>query len=355
MSKDSKKKDEFDEGKQNCYKPKLFIRTKEGDKPLSQEGKETEAVYEEILKYSITPTTLKSRSFFRDIDDEIFTEVYEYGKNKVERFGLNINSLKLLKFVEDYNREDKEKLESLASVSSAKDTSKAIKDIEIHKSSSRKILTEYEKHATEKAIKQLDSTKAITAIVDIFERDAEKKIVIENKLPKTHTVVLYKTSENYLVIDPSNAVFSTILAGAHKDIRVHTGSKFQMYKPKEPVNLNGWRDCIDISVKLAFSLTTNTNLGFETLGTKKLSEDTGYIELDSLKKSTSIREITNNKVEIYKNLHVEVQTSAVRMKQSSDISDSKKATVLLTTLESVLSILGSYAEKLKEKKYAIFV
>ncbi len=106
-------------------------------------------------------------------------------------------------------------------------------------------------------------------LVDIFE-------IKENKYTEgVHTVCLWKkTGKDLLIIDPSNYTFSErLLKPLEKqfspefefDAKKHVGDKFyeslQQGKIKfENPNLNGtdvnkdYRDCIDIAVKIAFSL-----------------------------------------------------------------------------------------------------
>lgn len=61
------------------YRPKLTIDTSlKMDESL---------LFQEIAGYSITPTTLKAKSF--ESSSYVFTENYEYAQQKVTRFGIN--------------------------------------------------------------------------------------------------------------------------------------------------------------------------------------------------------------------------------------------------------------------------
>lgn len=59
---------------------------------------------------------------------------------------------------------------------------------------------------------------SVTALVDVFERDGNG--AINAAAPATHTVLMFKQGDKYLIIDPNNAFFSHILAGASDDIRL---------------------------------------------------------------------------------------------------------------------------------------
>jgi hypothetical protein len=320
------------------YRPALYIDINKSKNIITNN-----AIESEIENYSITPRTLESRSFVNDIDDEIFVDHYKYGKNSVKRFGLNIHSSKLSKEIQKYNQNTKDKLDAksiVSSTSSMKTSKKAEKDIEDYKIVAVKVLTNLEKDAVKMAISHIKNDKVKTALVDVFERDADNNDVeIENSLPKTHTVVLYEQSSKYLVIDPSNATFSQILVGANDDIRVCFSKKLQIYKAADN-NIgskpNQWRDCIDIAVKLAFNMTINAKLGFDNLHVEELNKNNniGYIQAVSVKEASSIKEITNQK-SMYNKLLSVVDSKPIRIKQSSDTIESKKATSLLVTLDSV--------------------
>jgi len=295
-----------------------------------------ESIHQETDAYSITPDTFQSRSFLQNEDSPLFLDAYAHGKNSVTRFGLNSNSKVLQAAIGFYNSKDiKEKLElkSFAGGSGKGGNSPETQLTEF-KATAVKILTQFERDNTKEAIAYLQSTKQKTALVDIFERNADNKINLEGQKPNTHTVVLYEQGGKYLIIDPSNASFSTLLAGAHDDIRVCPSSKFVIYKAAEKPTTDGWRDCIDIATKLAFSLTVNTKLGLSKLKVIELANNTGYIDFESLRDCYSVKEITNQKT-MYPKLHNIVLDSPVRMKQSSDMVLVKKSTLLITTLELV--------------------
>jgi hypothetical protein len=301
-----------------------------------------------LHKRSITPDTLNEIIFNESDQDLFYGELYKHKNNEVIRYGLNTSSQELLKMVEVYNSSITGTLEtkSLTSIASEKNTLKNIETIKKHKINSVSILTKPEILNTNNAIDYLKN-KAKTVLIDIFDRDADGKIRIENNIPETHTVVLYEKSGKYLVIDPSNATFSYTLAGAHEDIRLCVSNKFQIYKPQTTPgpNPDQYRDCIDIAVKLAFNLMVNSRLGFDSIVVKDLGDNTGYIDFQSIKDNPSIKEITNQKV-MYSKLPKAVESYPMRAKQSSDVKQEKQVTTLLKYIDNAFSKVSQKIEEL---------
>lgn len=338
-----------------AYKPQLFINTKE-----LTEGKEFEWFINETNKHSITPTTFKGRTL-NEMDTPFFQELYQYKNSAVNRFGLNINLKKLLEEVADYNLQEliKTKTPSIATTIKKQDIDSMFQDIQLYKETSSKSLTMAEKIVVEEAIKYLQKQMLKTVLIDVFERDADNKVQIKDDIPQTHTVVLYEQEGKYLVVDPSNAEFSTILVGAHENIRVCFNKKIQLYKPNgETGNTpDKWRDCIDIAAKLAFNLNKNSqNIELETI------KDFEYINSNSLKDNISIQEITNNS-DIYRKIPDEVKYYSFRVKQSSNLIEQKKTTEALKTFshlsKKVTKLideigLNYISEALQQKKEDIF-
>ena len=298
-----------------------------------------------LHKRSITPDTLKEIIFQNSEEDPYYGELYKYKNNEVVRYGLNTSSQELLKIAKDYNANVKGALDtkSLTSIASEKNLSKNIDTIKNHKINSANIITKAEFINTNNAIQCLKNG-AKTVLVDIFDRDSDGKIKIESNIPETHTVVLYEKSGKYLVIDPSNATFSYLLAGVHEDVRLCFSNKLQIYKAggKTGAKSDEWRDCIDIAVKLAFSVNNNEKLGLENkLIATELEENKkplgfGYIDLESIKSSSSVKEITNQN-SLYKKLPEMVEKYAIRIKQSSDTIHVKKVTTWLKSIDHALS------------------
>ena len=138
---------------------------------------------------------------------------------------------------------------------------------------------------------------------------------------------MYEQEDKYLVIDPSNTEFSTILVGAHEKIKVCFNKKIQLYKPDGDIGSTPekWRDCIDIAVKLAFNLEKNS----QKIELERI-EGFEYINSNSLKDNFSIQEVTNNP-DIYRKIPYEIKHCSFRVKQSSNIIEQKKITEVLKT------------------------
>lgn len=318
------------------YKPKFSINTTELTK-----GEEYDSFIDEISKYSITPTTFKSRSL-QELESPIFQETYQYKNSIVSRVGLNVNSQTTKKLVETYNTSLEEVLFDTKSITTQKSEAAKIEAINNCREASYKLISKFEWQIVNDTIQNLRNlgTDKQTFLVDIFERDNNNKIQLKGGVPKTHTVVLYNQLDKVLVIDPSNANFSHILAGAHKDIVVCFSSKpLQIYKPsgKTGFSLSEYRDCIDIAVKLAFSLQINKdNIQINTIKSK--GDYAEIIDFSSLKESPSLKDITNQR-ELYPALPKILETVPVRAKQSSDIGESKFTTLFLKKLnKSMLEI-----------------
>ena len=170
---------------------------------------------------------------------------------------------------------------------------------------------------------------------------------------------MYEQEDKYLVIDPSNTEFSTILVGAHKNIKVCFNKKIQLYKPDGDIGNTPekWRDCIDIAVKLAFNLEKNSQkIELECI------EGFEYINSNSLKNNFSIQEITNNP-DMYRKIPYEIKHCSFRAKQSSNIVEQKKITEVLKTfgylstkVAKLIDEIGlNYMDKkIQQKKEIIF-
>jgi hypothetical protein len=144
------------------------------------------------------------------------------------------------------------------------------------------ILHPVEKFLFQRALALLDrvsvdlteKTKYLNNVVcvDFFVRDENNMIKGREELAETHTVVLWKTSfknaTKYIIIDPSDVTFSIFLLGLLQHIAPPGCmiSNFDvaggvLYGPGQdktgynfPLELPRPRDCIDISVKIAFEL-----------------------------------------------------------------------------------------------------
>ena len=207
-------------------------------------------------------STIKSLVQKDSIEDEFFyVDQYQYKDNKtssVLHFGINTYIEGLQKELDEHNKLQKDISES-----------KLTSNTNNHKAVSQNTsLTQYESILLEEALKYL-TTSAKTVLVDVFERD--KAGVISSL--ETHTAVLYNNTKTgkVFVIDPSNPQFSSHIANFDPCIEVEYSDRIKIYQP--PANasekglvgpeINQWRDCVDIAVKIAFGLSDT--LGFNSL------------------------------------------------------------------------------------------
>ena len=302
-------------------KEQLSINT---DRELSED--ELMKFAEEKHKESITPRTFESRTL---MDGEPwYVDKYTYSDNKVMRFGINASNINI-------------------------DQSLLGAQIKCNISASKRSvfekggITKVSLHLLEKQLLQeavthlLNLADTKTVLVDIFAR-VEGQIRIENGIPETHTVVLYKNlavngKHEVLVIDPSNFRFSAHLANPD-NVQHITDDTFggikvsyeqnKIYTPTTKnigPNPDQYRDCIDIAVKLAFGLNKQQNVDISKV-----------INLDA------IQEITNQ-AEINKNLPLN-NDSVVRIRQASDDDTRKLTNKLLVKIDKQLKSINQYQE-----------
>lgn len=345
--------------------------------PLPDDNFSIDEVHEVTGDGSITPTThIHEHTVFLDQNKAMFATRYAYEKkdgglqSDVVRFGINVSNINTNKNVHDHNKSisfSPYDLKDLSSVIQKNITAKAysknnsykkLKDkkaqeqfleeekkkliteqenkIKEYKNFSKQNLTKIELEILLKSIEFLKNNNVKTVIIDIFARaNKDGQYEGDHKLSgkkyntgdikyekdgniETHSVVLFKHNNKYLVIDPSNAEFSNILIAGHDDVSVCLSKKFQVYKPDDNNNIGPsseqWRDCIDIAVKLAFNINTSKH----DIKINKF----GIIEYDSLKNDQSIQEVSNNPT-LYKKIPDELIYNFVRAKQTSDIKYQK--------------------------------
>lgn len=291
-------------------RPKLLIDTK----PLEDE-RLAKKIFEETDKYSITPTTFKERNFSPDINSELFQDTYEYGKNSVIRFGINIynesfrkqlmkeliaHNEKLQKTLDEVN----EKCSNISGANKYQEFCPKYIELAVH-----------ENFAIQNVLSHMKEKDQKVALVDIFPRESsnKNKIVVgginTNKLD-FHTVLLYKTATNQiLVIDPNNPMFSSHLSkygdGSVIQTLCTTDQKYKIYsrpeKSETGFGQGKFRDCIDLAVKLAFLLNQDQTL---------------YSTIDDIMASNAVKLITNNS--LIDGMEFNHQ-NLVRIKQSSNI------------------------------------
>lgn len=101
-------------------------------------------------------------------------------------------------------------------------------------------------------------------LVDIFGRENNSiKIDKDNGYPETHTIALWKvTNDKYIIIDPNRVKFSEHIINNLKDI----GYKIEGYIA-DLYNLEDGnkakRDCIDIAIKIAFEIQEQEKIGVD--------------------------------------------------------------------------------------------
>lgn len=324
----------------------------------------------DISKRSITPDTHKSRILVKDekdlkifskikqkviekqeffikqeeimldkFDHQFYVDEYQYKGSKtshVLHFGINTYRDELEEELVEYNNKQKEKFE-LKSLSKGSED-KRIEAIKSFQLKAEKVLTEYEKYVVQKAVEHLSTNQMQkTVLIDFFVRDVDNKIQFTDKgIAITHTVVLYSQLDKYLLIDPSNTTFSYILAGAHPSIVLCINEQMQIYKPlssdKTGAHPYQWRDCVDIAVKLAFSLNSNNDT-IEINSIKHQQNSVEVIDFASLQNTHSIKDITNQK-SLYASLPSDTKEYPIRSKQSSDIKESATTTLLLKSISN---------------------
>ncbi len=274
-------------------------------------------ILSDISQGSITPTTIKNRTFFQSTADPIFTEHYEYKENSTVRFGINISNStfreQLITNLTDHNKALQNKL------SEANERSSNISGASKYQEFCPKYikLTEYENMALAESIGYMNHNGNKTVLVDIFPREFSTKngIVIGginvNDLD-THTVLLYRTTEGRIfVIDPNSPMFSSHInqyeydEGRKIETLCSTEPRYKIYSRPEKsdtgFDIRKFRDCSDIAAKLSFLLNQDQN---------------SYQTIDEIMNSDAVKLITNNYM--IDGITFKPQ-DLVRLKQSSDI------------------------------------
>ena len=184
------------------------------------------------------------------------------------------------------------------------------------------------------AIKYLEGSMHNIALVDVFPREFNNKNTgvgtINTKSLDTHTALLYKTTENnILVLDPNNPMFSSHLSKYQDDTYTlqtlcTTDPSFKIYSRPEKSETGfapeKYRDCIDIAVKVAFVLNNSGN---------------SYRNFDEIMNSQVIKLITNNS-----NIDGLIFTNhdLIRQKQSSSVEkiiDCNQKMMVASTMEQL--------------------
>ena len=244
---------------------------------------------------SITPTTHESRDLFEDVADMIQTldlvaavqsvpamdnslfyqDIYghtTWGPKKIIHFGINSYCGPIRQELVAHNAQQTLGIASLmGAVSNASSNTAQYKQLV-----PKIILTKHEQELISCAMTYLSDPVYKVVLVDTFPRalkpDATKSLKLgdievpqsqDQPLP-THTVVLYKNARgNVLVIDPSNPKFSGHLQHIGTNVLISTSTS-ELHKIYTPKGTPGpakdlYRDCIDLSVKLAALLNSGTD------------------------------------------------------------------------------------------------
>lgn len=313
----------------------------------------------EVRLGSITPTTFDIREY-ETSSSPIFTETYTYYDNSVIRFGINTIAIKLDSTLLKTTGSSTSRESSVSSKHSTKKFVTKQVDQIFH--------TKIEIDTLSEALKDLfsDDTKT-TVLLDIIARDGVTlKIAPKTGLHEVHCIVLYKNpldkegKNEVIVIDPSNSSYSwhienkdayehlpDDIKGRISSIKTHHKAR-QIYKAeakesgviKTGPNFTDFRDCIDISVKIAFSLNN-------------LPVADRYIDIEKIEKHPALIALSNNRT-IDDNFDTD-KGIAVRLKQTSSVETIKKFMALEIETRKLLKIIGlfpsTYDAEILESEY----
>ena len=262
-----------------------------------------------------------------------YQDMYVHQGNAVVRYGINISE-ELAKVCNPVE-EKKVVAKSKASSKSAKDE----QDIPLHP---------LEVLLIKDAIGHLSKNNDNTVLVDIFARESDGKIKLQEFKPETHTIVLYNNKKELLVIDPSNSDFSKHLAsntnkmlisgafGGNVDILV-SSKQLRIYEPvdknKVGPNPDQFRDCIDIAVKLAFGL----------------NKFKGKVDVKDMTSLDIVKQVTNSD-DMNEYLPDLKETNTLRIKQASDELIRKKFYDLSINIEKQITSLANYDSEARDSE-----
>ena len=295
---------------------------------------------------SITPKThIHETTAYLDRNKSTFVTEYAYVKTNqkkievlqsfVPRFGINVQKIKEIK---NTNSE-----QIIASATSNAFSNKFSK-INNYLKENIVELEAQETKVLEYAIKYLQDTENNAVVFDIFERNfcEESKNIKSVMLNKneSHSVVLLKSEDNskYFVIDPNKTQFSCFLhQKTLNKVQLFVPNKqCEIYTPKKADvgnNINQWRDCIDIAVKLAFLFNSSVHK------LQTIPEDMKKFTIsdwDEVKLISNRSSIDKNIIEEKKN------SAAFRIKQTSNIELIKLYSELLKSGINLLQVFDSY-------------
>ncbi len=270
---------------------------------------------------SITPKThIHETSAYLDESHSTFVTEYAYPnttydglQSHVVRFGINA-----IHDTEEDKNTSQSQVESVASSNFSK-----IKKYKLDKDNIQ--FKEQEKTVLKKAIEYLQQYKHTnSAIVDIFERQFQAKNNKSNiegvdvNVSETHSIVILRSNKanKFIVVDPTTTTFSWILGAKNliEGIELIVPQKLcTIYKApnktKVGKDVDQWRDCIDIAVKLSFLFNARSVV---------------YEAPDNLKNFTIADwdevKLVSNQRKIDKNCFYSKSEKPLRKKQQSDIN-----------------------------------
>lgn len=320
------------------------------------------------------------------VSDRIFIKKYQYKDSKtseVLRFGINLKDKEVFQELIYYNK-DLEKLLDKNPEDAKSNISGATK----YKAFCSKYIkiADSENLAIKSAISFLESSSNNIALVDVFKRESKaitdpknKKIVLTqvgginlNEID-THTVLLYKTTNNkMLVIDPNNPMFSSHLSQYIDDVYIietlcDTDPKYKIYTPQSRdsdigktliekyTSITGtkhdqYRDCIDIAVKIAFALNNSGNTYqniTEILGSSIMKLITNNPMVDGIvltdKFPTKLKQVSNFEKVIECNMSLKLYSELLKGKEK--VAGAIKEKSIQEIEEKYLSSISIYEQE----------
>ena len=195
-------------------------------------------------------------------------------------------------------------------------------------------------------------------LVDIFARkQGTIKIDQSTKLPETHTIVLWKkTDQDVLLIDPSKVDFSEHIANSLNLIRdvlkieqkilpsdieggiiyatQEKNTGYSEYDNKDPMP----RDCIDIAVKIAFEIHEQQLRGTDIT---KIEENV-FSQISNKKKlSKAVTNVDNTFIRELQSSNLKVREEAKQFLESQEVQPVIK-TVVAGDLISIREVFRAY-------------
>lgn len=192
----------------------------------------------------------------------------------------------------------------------------------------------------------LEHNKSV--LVDIFARNNDGSIKSKDGKPETHTVVLFKqpSDNKIIIIDPTNSDLSKHIS--LNSIRIYNqdvtpyklispSTEIKIYTP-EKLKVGGgfdqYRDCIDITVKIAFGLNE----------LKEVIKDP-----QSIKSLRVVQEVTNNEDLNPSLTFFDPQEIPLRIMQASESGVRDKTHQLLENIFRQFQLFQTYFKNKPEK------